>query len=49
MLEPYATLGADILTDNRLVYCELSFSPEKRKTKLVTYRNFGNDLHSLSW
>lgn len=51
------TINADLLTDHRLVYCELLISVPKHKSKLVTFRDFrhfntdsfNTDLYSIPW
>ena len=51
------TISADMLTDHRLVFCELDISANKQKQKIIPYTDFSNfnhdnflhDLQALPW
>lgn len=50
-------LNADLISDHKLVFCDLSLKTSKSISKLITYRDFKNfnyniflqDLHTLPW
>lgn len=57
IVKNFGTLNADIITDHRLVFCEVIVDIRKRVQKMHTFRSFkyfnqqlfDDDLHSISW
>lgn len=57
IVKNHGTINADIITDHRLVFCDLAIEIFKRKSKMHTYRDFryfnqqqfDNDLNSIPW
>lgn len=51
------TLNADLISDHKIIYCEICLSHQPRTPRLITYRDFKNldlnmlyiDLNSINW
>lgn len=57
LLSRSGTLNADLISDHRMIFCEINLAVQKSRPKIITYRNFSNfrledflkDLNNIQW